>query len=87
MLAGLLHGLRESVPGCHVRRERRIGPRYGCKVSDAAGLFFLSKTNDGHVTGRCALLAGLRTSQIEQTAKPEKGGGNRLDERELERNN
>lgn len=55
-----------------------------CNVSDAAGFFFLSKTNNGHVTGRCALLAGLRTSQIEQTAKPEKGGGRTLELEELE---
>jgi hypothetical protein len=55
-----------------------------------AGVFSLSKTNNGHVTGRVLC---LRTNQIEPTSKPEKGGVEkarirlaRLDERELERN-
>jgi hypothetical protein len=53
------------------------------QCGDSAGFFSLSKTNNGHVTRwTCALLACVRTNQIE----PRKRVGG-LETRELERNN
>jgi len=84
-----------SVPGCHVRREGRIGATVQGTMQRGdsppagwlAGFLSLSKTNNGHVTGRVLCLRADKPNLAKQATG--KGWGNSIIEsaQELERNN